>query len=208
MHALAAKRGWHVQTHAVGDETIEVVVDSYERANAVTPIKDLRWLVQHIFLPTQESLDKMKSIGIIATAQDHPTLLGWNQLRYWGEERARYAIPLRTLLDDGIMVGGGTDACVVHWNPFLSLWWMVTRNTLTAGVLGPEEAITREEALRLYTINSAYTQFMEDKVGSIEPGKLADLVVLDKDFLTCPEDDIKDINVLKTMLGGKFVYEK
>jgi len=207
MLSLAAQRGWQVQIHCVGDEAVDTFVDAYERANAVSPIKDLRWAIMHIFLPSQQSLNKMKQLGIIATCQDHPSLLGSNQVRYWGNERAERAIPLRTLLDNGIIFGGGTDAPVVPYDPFLSLWWMVTRNTLTAGVLGPEQAITRQEALRAYTIYSAYTQFMEDKVGSIEPGKLADLVVLSDDILTCAKDSIKDIKVLTTIVDGEIVYE-
>jgi predicted amidohydrolase YtcJ len=205
--SAAAKNGWHVETHAVGDQAIETVVNTYEEVNGETPIKDLRWTVMHIFLPTQESINKMKQIGIWATVQDHPTYLGSNQLRYWGQSRAAFAIPIRKLIDEGIPLGGGTDSSVVSYNPFLSLWWMVTRKTVTAGTLGPEQKITREEALRLYTIGSAHFTFEEEIKGSIEPGKLADLVILDKDILTIPEDEIKDIKPVSTMLGGEFVYQ-
>ncbi len=204
---MAAKNGWHVETHGVGDKAIDIIVDTYEEVNRDVPIKDLRWTVMHIFLPTQEAIEKMKKIGICATVQNHPTYLGANQLKYWGEKRASYAIPIRKLIDEGILLGGGTDAPVVHYNPFLSIWWMVTRNTVTAGILGPDQKITRQEAIKLYTIGSAYFTFEERIKGSIEPGKLADLVVLDQDILTCPEEEIKDIKPVKTMLGGRFVYE-
>ena len=203
----AAKLGWHLETHAVGDAAIELLVDTYEKVNQDFPIKGLRWSVMHIFLPTQQSIDKMKEIGISATVQDHPTYLGANQVKYWGEKRGAYAIPNRKLLDEGIMLGGGSDAPVVNYDPFLSLWWMITRNTVTAGILGADQRITREEAIRLYTINSAYFTFEEETRGSIEPEKLADLVILDKDILACPADDIKNIRPLKTMMGGKFVFE-
>lgn len=208
MMNLAAAKGWQVQVHVVGDAAVEAVVDSFERANNNTPIKDLRWALMHIFLPSPENINKMKDIGIIATAQDHPLLLGYNQVRYWGMDRAANAIPIRTLLDNGIMVGGGTDAPVLPWNPFLSIWWMATRGTLTSGTLGPDEAISREEALYLYTMGSAYTQFKENKVGSIEAGKLADLVVLSDDILTVPDEKLKDLQALTTIVGGKVVFQR
>ena len=204
---LAAEKGWHVETHAVGDAAIELLVDTYEEINREVPIKDLRWTVMHIFLPTQKAIEKMKACGIWCNVQDHPTYLGANQVKYWGEKRGAYAIPNRKLLDEGFLLGGGTDSNVVNFDPYLSLWWMVTRKTVTAGTLGPDQKVTREEALRMYTSYNAYFTFEEDVRGSIESGKWADLVVLDRDYLTCPEDEIKEIRPVKTMLGGKFVYE-
>ncbi len=126
----------------------------------------------------------MNDMEILATVQDHPVLLGSNMVDFWGTERAAYTTPIRTLLDEGIRSGGGSDAPVLPPDPFTSMWWMVTRDTLTAGVLGPDQAITREEALQLYTIDSAYTQFAEEEKGSTEVGKLASLVVLSDDILT------------------------
>jgi predicted amidohydrolase YtcJ len=206
--SLAAEAGWQVQAHGVGDVTIDTVVDAYEEVNQETSLGPLRWTVMHIFLPTQESLEKMKDMEILSTAQDHPVLLGQNMVNYWGTDRASYAIPIRTLLDEGIMTGGGTDAPVLPANPFVSMWWMVARDTLAGETLGPEQAITREEALRLYTIDSAYTQFAEEETGSIEVGKLADLVVLSEDILTVPEENIKDIEAQMTLLDGGIVYER
>ena len=205
---LAARKGWQVQTHSVGDRAIEIAIDLYSKVNDEIPIKDLRWVLMHIFLPTQNMIDKMKKVGIIATIQDQPTYLGYNMVRYWGKDRAASAIPTRKLLDSGIICGGGTDAAVVPWNPFLSIWWMVTRRTVTTGVLGPDQAITREEALQCYTWGSAYTQFQDDIKGSIEPGKLADLVVLTDDILNCPEEKIKDITAVMTIVGGQIVFQK
>ena len=114
--------------------------------------------------------------------------------------------PNRTWLDAGITVKGGSD--VAPYDPMLGIWSYVTRKNMAGEDMDPAEAITREEALRLYTINGAYGTFEEDVKGSIEAGKLADLVVLSDDLLTVPEDRIRDIKVLKTMVGGETVFER
>ncbi len=160
----------------------------------------------HVFLPTQDAIRTMADLGIMATAQDHPVLLGHNQRRWWGDVRAAYAIPIRALLDAGVHVGGGTDGPVVPVDPFLSMWWMTTRQTLNGYALGPEQAITAREALQLYTINNAVTMGVEQDRGSIEAGKLADLAVLSQDILSIPPDAIRDTKALLTILGGKVVH--
>ncbi len=203
----AARRGYQMHTHAVGDATIEYLMEAYSQAHEQSPIDDLRWAVVHAFLPPKESFETMRDLDLVSTVQNHPTYLGANMERWWGQERAEYAIPVRDLLDEDIPTGGGTDAPVVPWRPFESLWWMVTRGTVTAGTLGPEQAVSIEEALRLWTIGSAYTLNWEDEIGSIEPGKRADLTVLDTDLLTCPSDDIREVSVERTLIGGETVYE-
>jgi predicted amidohydrolase YtcJ len=211
MFEAAAERGWQVQVHTVGDAAITAIVDLIEAVDRKHPVRDLRWTIMHIFLPTQGSLDKIKRLGLRTTVQDHPVKLGHNMVRYWGEERAARSIPVRSIIDMGIPTGGGTDAPVVDWNPFESMWWMTTRQIFAAGevrVLGPEEAITREEALRLYTMGSADTEFMEDRAGSIEPRKLADLAVLSADLLTVPDDQMRGIASLLTMVGGRIVHQR
>jgi len=205
--ARVAELGHQLQTHAVGDETMEFLADVYEEVDREQSIDDLRWTMVHVFLPTEAVLDTLEELDVHCAVQNHPTYLGQNMLDLWGEERAAGAIPLHTLLDREFVVGGGTDAPVVPWFPFESLWWMVTRGTVTAGTLGPEEAISREEALRLWTINAAYTMGWDDRIGSIQPGKRADLAVLDTDYLSCPADQIRNIDVELTMLGGDVVYE-
>lgn len=203
---LVADAGLQAQTHAVGDETIDVVVRAYERVNAMRPIRDLRWTVMHIFLPRDAAIAKMRDIGIMATAQDHSVLLGHNERRWWGQERAAYAIPIRKLLDAGLLVGGGTDGPVVPVDPFMSMWWMTTRMTLNGYALGPEQAITAKEALALYTINNAAILGRERELGSIETGKLADAAVLSQDILAVPLAAIKDTKALMTVVGGKIVF--
>ena len=205
---LVADAGLQAQTHAVGDETIDVIVRAYGRAASKKQIGDLRWTIMHIFLPTDAALAKIADMGILTTAQDHPVLLGHNQRRWWGDERAAYAIPIRKLLDAKIMVGGGSDGPVVPFDPFQSMWWMVTRMTLNGYALGPEQAITIREALTLYTINNAIVLGVEKDRGSIEKGKLADLVVLSQDLLSVPKDRIRDTRAMMTMVGGRIVFRE
>jgi hypothetical protein len=203
---LVAEAGLQAQTHGVGDETIDVIVRAYERVDRDLPIRDLRWVLMHVFLPSDAALATMKKIGVLATVQDHPVLLGHNKRRWWGDERAAAAIPIRKLIDAGLMVGGGSDGPVVPVDPFLSMWWMATRRTLKGYALGPEHAITAREALDLYTINNSRILGVDDERGSIEPGKLADLAVLSQDILAVAPDDIRNTTALLTMVGGKVVH--
>jgi predicted amidohydrolase YtcJ len=181
---LVAAAGLQAQTHAVGDETIDLIVRAYDRVNREKAIRELRWTIMHIFHPTDEAIRRMAEIGITATVQDHPVLLGHNQRRWWGDDRAADAIPIRKLIDSGVLVGGGTDGPVVPVDPFLSMWWMSTRQVLKGYVLGKEHAISPKEALILYTINNARIMGVDRERGSIEPGKLADLAVLSQDILS------------------------
>lgn len=208
MYVAAARHGFQFQTHAVGDAAFDHVVRALELADGEIPLAPHRFAIMHLFLPSGAGLASMKRMGIIATVQDHPVLLGNNQLRWWGADRAARAIPIRTILDAGITTGGGTDAPVCPPSPLWSMGWMTTRKTLRGNVLGAEQAITPAEALHLYTIGSAYTQFAEDCIGSLVPGKLADLVVLDGNPLTVPADEIRDIQVMLTMVDGRTVYER
>ncbi len=203
---LVAAAGLQAQTHAVGDETIDVVVRSYGRVNRDSPIAPLNWTVMHLFHPSDEALKGMKEIGIRATMQNHPVLLGHNQRRWWGDERAAYAIPIRKAIDAGVLVGGGTDGPVVPVDPFLAMWWMTTRQVLNGYALGPEQAITAREALQLYTINNARIQGVEKDRGSIEVGKLADLAVLSQDVLAVAPDRLRETRALMTIVGGRIVY--
>ena len=203
---LIADAGLQAQTHAVGDETIDVIVRAYERINEEKPIRDLRWTIMHLFHPSDAALEKMADLGIAATMQDHPVLLGHNQRRWWGDEHAAYAIPIRKAIDAGVLVGGGTDGPVVPVDPFLSMWWMTTRQVLKGYALGQEHAISPQDALTLYTINNARIMGVERERGSIEVGKLADLAVLSQGILNVAPDAIRDTKALMTLLGGKVVY--
>jgi len=206
---LVHRAGLQIQTHAVGDFTIDLITRLYGQVeDELGPIRPLRWTVMHIFLPTPDALAQMARRGIMATAQNHPVLLGHNQRRWWGDERAAYSIPIRRIIDAGVHVGGGTDAPVVPGDPFQSMWWMVTRGTLAGYRLGPEWGITPREALALYTRNNAVLLGAEAELGSIEAGKRADLVVLSQDILGVEPERIRETRALMTILGGRVVHRQ
>jgi predicted amidohydrolase YtcJ len=189
---------------------IDAMVDLVESVAETHPIADLRWTMMHVFLPTAGALAKMKRLGLRATVQDHPVKLGHNMVRYWAKSGPARSIPVKTIIAAGIPTGGGTDAPVVDWNPFESIWWMTTRKVFAQGtprVLGGDEAIGRGDALRLYT-KGAETCFADHVVGTLEPGKLADLAVLSADPLAVEDDALRDIRSHLTMVGGKVVHRE
>jgi predicted amidohydrolase YtcJ len=209
MFMIAAARGWQFQIHMVGDAAVDAMVGLVEEVAQKYPLGTLRWTMVHVFLPHERALATIKRLGLRITVQDQPVKLGHNMLRYWGEPRAARSIPTRSFVAAGIPTGAGTDAPVVDWNPFESIWWMVTRQVYMQNgtrVLGAEEAIDPAVALALYTRGSAETCFMEDKVGTLEPGKLADLAVLTDDPLTAAPDRLKDIRSALTLVGGRIVH--
>ena len=204
----ANRLGWRVATHAVGDAAIDAVLNAYSAANAERSIVGRRWTIEHGFIPRADQFPKMKALGLVVSAQDHLYLAGPSLVSYWGPERAALTTPIRTYLDQGFIVAGGTDSPVVPYSPLWVMYHFVTRDTISGGVLGADQKISRQEALRVETINNAYLTFEESIKGSIEPGKLADLVVLPEDPLTCPEKDIQRMNVVMTIVGGKVVYHR
>ena len=205
-----------ITAHSVGDGAVHALIDAYERVNQDFPVADKRPCITHCNFMSAEAIQRMKQLGIVADIQpiwlhlDGRTL--WNQ---FGEDRTAFFQPYRTIFDQGVVVGGGSDhmqrigslRSVNPYNPFLGLWTTLTRQPRwTDRPLHPEQIITREQALRFYTINNAWLTFEEKEKGSLEAGKLADLIVLDRDILTCPVDDVKDIDVLQTWMGGKQVF--
>ena len=202
------REGWRVSTHAVGDAAIEEVLTAYEAANAEKPIAGRRWTVEHGFLPREDHFARMKKLDLVISVQDHLYLAGPSLVRMWGPKRAAWVTPVRAYLDHGLMVSGGTDSPVVPYPPLWVFYHFVTRDTISGGVLGRDQQITRQEAMRLETLNNAYTTFEEKIKGSIERGKLADLVVLQDDIMTVPAKTIESMNVLMTVVGGKTVYQR
>lgn len=202
------RRGWRVATHAVGDAAIDLVLKAYETANAEKSIVGRRWTIEHAFVGRPDHLSRLKALDVAISAQNHLYLAGPSLVKYWGAERAALTTPVRRYLDAGLLVSSGTDAPVVPYPPLWTIYHFVTRDTLTGGVMGRDQRVTREEAIKLATINNARLMGDERRKGSIEKGKLADLVVLSENILTCPEERIRDAEVLMTIVGGKIVFEK
>jgi len=199
------RQDWRVATHAVGDAAIDLVLNAYERANAERSIVDRRWSIEHAFIGRPDHLPRMKALGVAISAQNHLYLAGPSLVKYWGATRAGITTPVKMYLDAELPVSSGTDAPVVPYPPLWTLYHFVTRDTITGGVLGADQRITREQALRMATINNAWLNMEERTKGSIEPGKFADLVILSEDPLICPEQKLRDARVLMTMVGGKVV---
>jgi predicted amidohydrolase YtcJ len=200
--------GWRVATHAVGDAAIDEVLAAYEAADAEKSIVGRRWTIEHGFIPQADQFPRMKKLALVISAQDHLYLAGPSLVTYWGAARAARTTPMRTYIDQGFVVAGGTDSAVVPYPPLWVFYHFVTRDTISGGVLGAGEKITRKEALQVQTINNAYLTFEEQTKGSIEPGKFADLVVLPEYILTCPDKHIQEMRVDITMVGGKVVYRR
>ncbi|MDR3675772.1 MAG: amidohydrolase [Acidobacteriota bacterium] len=215
---LALENGLQFTAHSVGDGAVQTIVEAYERVNKDFPVRDKRPCITHANFMTAESIQKMKELGIVANMQpDWLYLDGATLRKQFGNERTTYFQPYRTLFERGVTVGGGSDhmqkigsfRSINQYNPFLGMWITLTRQPRwTDQALHPEQRLTREQAIRFYTINNAYLTFEEKQKGSLEKGKLADFIVLDKDILTCPTDAVKEIEVEQTYLGGKLVYTR
>jgi predicted amidohydrolase YtcJ len=194
--AICNQYNWRVGIHCVGDAAIDKVLDAYEYANKDKSITGRRFTLIHASLMQLDQMERAKKLGVRVDLQND---FMWDKAatveRFLGKEKANRACPTRWMIDHmGIgSIGAGTDYPVNTYNPFINMYVMVTRKDKNGVVYGANQAITRQEALRLYTNGSAAYSFKEDVKGSIEPGKLADLVVISNDILTCPEESIKDI---------------
>lgn len=203
----AADQGFQMEVHASGDAAMEMVLDIYEEVNRKVSIRARRWIITHggIF-PTPRTVERARNLGVIISTQQ-PVL--WTQShyykRFWGEKRVSNLFANRTWLEGGVRINGSSD---VGLSPMLGIYTYVTRKNFFGEELGPEQAIPREEALKLYTIYGAYTTFEEKLKGSIEEGKLADLVVLSADPLAVPKEKIKEIEVIATLIDGRIGYER
>jgi predicted amidohydrolase YtcJ len=204
----ANRGGWRVATHAVGDAAVDEVLAGYEAADGERSIRGRRWSIEHAFLPRADQFPEMKKLSLAISVQDHLYLAGPSLVKMWGPQRAARVTPVRAYLDEGIEVSGGTDSPVVPYPPLWVFYHWVSRETIAGGVLGPDQRISRQEALRVETLNNAYLTFEERIKGSIEPGKLADLVMLGQDIMTMPAGEIPSTKVLMTMVGGKIVYQR
>jgi predicted amidohydrolase YtcJ len=199
--------GWRATTHAVGDAAIDEVLDAYEAADAEHPIAGKRWAIEHLFVSRPEQLVRMKKLDLMLSVQDHLYLAAPALKAYLGIERASQITPVKTYLDAGFLVAGGTDSPVIPFNPFFAYYHFLTRDTISDGVYGANERVTsRETLLRMITINYAKLTGEADIKGSIEPGKLADFAVLSDDLLTVAEAKIPAMKALLTYVGGREVF--
>lgn len=208
---LAARNDLRLNSCVAGDKAIDITLEAFEEANKEVSIKDRRWLIQHISFPNRENIRKCKELGVVITTCSNFEWgegEGFYMNRFGGRDYCDRLVPFRDWLDAGVITAQSTD--FGPYQPMFTIWQSLKRIDGHTGksLMTPHKKITREEAIRLYTINGAKVLFWENKLGSIEPGKLADLVVLDKDILTCPLDEIKDTEILLTMIQGEVVYEK
>lgn len=201
-----AQHGLYVNAHVEMENSIDAFLTLYEGINREKPIKGMRWAFSHLDQVTPVQLERMKRLGMSAQVHTRPLIQGVLMHRIHGE-RAWTMPPMRMVQDSGIPWGLGSDATAVTTsNPFYNLWFAVT-GKMVGGHQVNKQVITREEALAAHTRNNAYIVFQEGNLGSLAPGKYADLLVLDRDYFKVPADEIKDIRPLLTMVGGKVVYE-
>lgn len=201
-----AQRGIYLNSHVEMVNVIDAFLDQYEALNREVPIRGLRWSFSHLDQITDAQLQRMKRLGMNAQIHSRPLIQGVLMHRVHGEA-AWDMPPFRRVQDSGILWGLGSDATAVTTsNPFYTLAFAVT-GKMVGGHHVNRQSITREEALIAHTRNNAFILFQENQIGSLAPGKYADLLVLDRDYLTVPAEQIKDIKPLMTMVGGRVVYE-
>lgn len=215
---LSLQKDLQFTAHSVGDGAVHALIDAYERVNQEFPVRPGRPCLTHANFLSPEAVEKMARLGIVADMQ--PAWLeldGATLVKHFGLARLRYFQPYATLFKNNIIIGGGSDhmqkigglRSINPYHPFWGMWVALERlPRWTTTPLFPEERITRQQAIRLYTINNAFLSFEEKEKGSLEAGKLADFIVLDRDILTIPVADIPKIQVLSTWLGGRPVFER
>jgi predicted amidohydrolase YtcJ len=204
----AAQHGMTLTMHWSNDQNADILLSIYERVNREVPITGLRWTVAHLNNASERSLQRMKAMGMGWTVQDALYHGGEEYQKQQGVEATRRSPPVNTAEKMGVVIGAGTDAHrVASYNPFTALQWFLDGKTAKGTPLrGPEETPSRADALRFYTMGSAWVSHDEDKRGSLEVGKLADLAVLSTDYMNAPVEQIGNTVSLLTMVGGKIVY--
>jgi len=198
----AHKAGFQLAIHAIGDRAIDMVLTALEKALKEAPKKNHRHRIEHASVLSKRLIQRMKKLKVIASVQPHFVVSDFWVATRVGSTRARWVYPFKTLIQEGVLTTGGSDCPVEPIDPLLGIWAAVAREAF------PEERITVDDALRLYTVNAAYVSFEEDVKGSIDVGKLADLVVLSREPHEIPPNEIRDVKVEMTIVGGKVVYVK
>jgi predicted amidohydrolase YtcJ len=207
--------------HSVGDGAVHKLLDTYEQVGKELgddAVRKTRPSITHCNFMSKEAVEKLARLGVVADIQPIWLYMDARTLEaHFGYERLRYFQPLKSLFEAGGIAGGGSDhmqkigglQSINPYNPFLGMATTVTRRARWYDKqLHPEEVLSREQAIRFYTSNNAWLLFKETEVGSLEPGKFADFIVVDTDLLTCPEEKIRETKVLKTYLAGKQVYAR
>jgi predicted amidohydrolase YtcJ len=218
MVARVAGHGMQFTAHSVGDGAVTALLDAYERLQGPRSARELRMNLTHSNFMTREAVERAAKLGVTLDVQPIWLYLDTRTLvRQFGYDRLRYFQPLKSIFAAGGMAGGGSDhmlkigdrRAINPYNPFLAMWTTITRGAKWyEGQLHPEEALTRRQAIEFYTRNNAYLLFWEKEIGSLEVGKRADFIVVDRDPLECPIDELKDTQVLQTWLEGRLVYER
>jgi predicted amidohydrolase YtcJ len=204
--------GLQLCVHAIGDRAISTVLDVYGDIEKTNGPRERRWRIEHLQHVAPKDFDRIARLGVVASMQPYHAIDDgqWAERRI-GPERAKTTYAFRTLLDKGVHLAFGTDWSVAPLNPLEGLFAAVTRETLDGKHPGgwvPEQKITLQEAIEAYTLGSAYAEFQEHEKGTLAPGKLADLVILDGDIFHTDPHTWRDIPVDLTMVGGKIVYER
>ena len=212
----AVKGGLQFTAHSVGDGAVHALIDAFAFVNKTNPIQSTRPNITHCNFMSQEAIDRMAALGISADIQPVWLYLDSRTLsKQFTYHRMEYFQPLRLMFEAGVLTGGGSDhmqkigglRSINPYNPFLGMWVAITRKALDyEGRMHAEHGLTRMQAIRFYTINNAKLMFLENETGSLETGKLADMIELDRNILTCPENDIRDIKVIRTFINSKEVY--
>jgi predicted amidohydrolase YtcJ len=204
----AAEHRMNVHQHAASNGAAAKILDCFEAVNKDVPVAPLRWQIAHIENASDDTLGRMKALNMGWAVQDRLLYAGQIVLKVLGPEASRRAPPIKTALRMGLHVAGGTDSDqVAPYNPFVSLRWLLDGKVIDGTPMrGPEQSPSREEALRMYTLESAWFTFDEGKRGSLEPGKYADIAVLSDDYMTVPIENVGELHAVLTLVGGKAVY--
>jgi len=201
---VAHNQGFQVVIHSIGDKGCRIAMDLFIRLLKEYPKSDARHRIEHASLLTNDVITDMEKYGVIASCQ--PPFLNsefeWLEKRL-GRERIKYTYPFKSIIDKGAILVSGSDCPIEDPSPIQGLHALVNRNNFV-----PEQCISVEQALKTYTVNAAFGSFQENMKGSIEEGKLADLVILDKNPLDIPQDQIKDLLIMETIIRGKTVYKR
>lgn len=208
-HKILSRAAWQIVTHAIGERAMDQVLDSYEAVAKELSPQDPRFRIAHGGISTPAIQKRLREQSVIVDG--NPPFAYWigSWFLKYGPERVRWSYPGKSYFDNGIIAGAGSDVGVTPISPWWGIWAGVVRREMASGeVLAPEERLTVPQVFQLYTRNGAYIGFEEDKKGSLEAGKLADFIVVDRDVLTIPVDELKDVQVLMTFVGGQLVYDK